>query len=536
MKKMKRLAALFLAVVMVLAMGMTAMAAPQVERPVAGADEDGAKITIKNASKDETYNVYKLFDAIIGDETGENKNDAPITYTGEIPSNLTTFFEKDKAGNIRVKEGAASATGEVSGELKEALETWTASGVDPIATAKSNGSELQFVDLPWGYYIVTTSLGAQALTVTSTRPEALVIDKNVTEPFVDPEKGKTLTDDKGEEIEAKDVYIGQTVYYTLRFTASNFEAATKPEEAKRITSYILSDVRTEEFLSDITVESITVKNGAIVENKKTDVPYENLDGSPVTGFTDGKISLDWVDEEGASRYASGAEVVVIYSAKVADTAKIAGDGNTNTFTLQYKVEGEDTPKTPTNSTSSEKISTYALVIQKVDGDLQPLKGATFTVAGLQTASTTDKGVYVVTGMSDTAEPTEMSTDDSGILIIRGVKYKKAGYEVSEKEAPEGFNKLQNSVTANVVKTEEKTTNKTTYFDENGVVTDDVTESYVTYTNENLAASVLPIINNSGAVLPSTGGIGTTIFYVVGGILVLGAGVLLITKKRMSGRS
>ena len=93
--------------------------------------------------------------------------------------------------------------------------------------------------------------------------------------------------------------------------------------------------------------------------------------------------------------------------------------------------------------------------------------------------------------------------------------------------------MTDPVPVEAVKLSTSETNYTTYLDKNGNVVNTETDVVVTYENADIAASVLPVVNMSGTILPSTGGIGTTIFYVVGGILVIGAGILLITKKRMS---
>ena len=74
-----------------------------------------------------------------------------------------------------------------------------------------------------------------------------------------------------------------------------------------------------------------------------------------------------------------------------------------------------------------------------------------------------------------------------------------------------------------------------YLDKSGNEVDEATADgvTVTYANETLAADVAVVVNKTGSALPSTGGMGTTIFYVIGALLMVGAAVLLITKKRMA---
>ena len=194
--KMRKLVAFMLATIMVLAMGITASA-----QRVGAEVDNTATITINNASKGETYAVYKLFSAsVTGTENGS------IAYTGDIPDSLATYFTKDASGNVTATAAAKDASGNASEGLQDALAAWTESQT-ATATAVSDGSTLDFVGLEYGYYVVTTSQGSNALTVTSTNPDASVYDKNASTPSVDPDEGKKVDDD--------DVYIGQTVSYKL---------------------------------------------------------------------------------------------------------------------------------------------------------------------------------------------------------------------------------------------------------------------------------------------------------------------------------
>lgn len=219
--KMKKLFALALAAIMVLAMGITVSA-----QTVGTEAQDTATITINNASKGETYNVYKLFDATVTGGVGGS-----IIYTGDIPEGLTTFFEKDAAGNIQATDLAVT-DGKVSEELETALSNWAKDAAPVYDEAiVSDGSVLKFVGLDYGYYVVTTSQGDHALTVDSTNPNASVYDKNSTVP--------TVPDEDGKKVENDNVSIGDTVTYTLKFTTSNYDG--EGASAKKITSYIITD-------------------------------------------------------------------------------------------------------------------------------------------------------------------------------------------------------------------------------------------------------------------------------------------------------
>ena len=127
---------------------------------------------------------------------------------------------------------------------------------------------------------------------------------------------------------------------------------------------------------------------------------------------------------------------------------------------------------------------------------------------------------------------QFKTDDNGVLVIKGVAAGK--YSVTEMVAPAGYNLLPGATEVEAKMAEKYSTKVTTYFDEDGNVTNTVTEN-TKETETNVNVTGLVVVNQSGTELPSTGGIGTTIFYVLGGLLMAGAAVLLITKKRMSAK-
>lgn len=507
MKRTKKMAVLLLALIMVCAMGTGVFA-----QDVGTAADGKATITVTNAAKGETYKIYKLFDAsVTGTEGGS------IAYTGTIPDSLTTYFEKDSAGNITAT-AAAGTEDAMSDGLKAALKTWAAGAVEK-ASAESDGTSLNFKGLDYGYYVVTTTQGEQAITVTSTNPNAEIVDKNSSEPS---NLTKTVDDD--------DVNIGDTVTYTVTFKTSNYTGAGT--EAKKIVSYTIEDTLPD-FLSldnDNAVQSIIVDNDG-------DSATEGDQNNVTAQFTDKKIVLDWYNEDSqAFLYGNGATVTVVYKATVTDKAAIDGLGNTNTVTLKWTVEGKTDPEQDT-LTDNETIYTYAIALKKVNEEGAALAGAVFTLP-FYVKETPDNGdgAYIYAGTAaGTGLTNQVTTPGDGAIVIKGVQ--SGTYSITEATAPNGYNKLTDAVSVRAVKTGETTTNKTFYLDENGNVVDTETDTTtaVTYANNQIAATAVLIVNKTGSLLPSTGGRGTTMFYVAGSILVIGAVVLFITKKRMGAK-
>ena len=193
----------------------------------------------------------------------------------------------------------------------------------------------------------------------------------------------------------------------------------------------------------------------------------------------------------------------------------------------------------------QTITTYATAIKKIDEDGNPLAGAKFKIQGL-TAEVGEDGVYTVTAYRPSGDDaislddsTELEVNDDGMLYIVGLK-SALTLSLTETEAPTGYNKLAEAEEITSQQQTSETFKITGYrkYDSKGNIIEESEETIddgveVTCNLENLDAAAIEIENNKGTVLPSTGGIGTTIFYVIGAALVLGAGVLLVTRRRMN---
>ena len=507
MKHARKLASLLLALVMVFALATTAFAQDKTVGDGTGS------ITISNAAKGETYTIYKLFDATV------NADGTSIAYIGDIPEGLKTYFTADE--NDYISATPAAKDGENMSEgLKTALKAWTETAED-FATAVSDGSALKFKGLPYGYYVVTTTQGEQAISVDSTMKHVTIVDKNSSTP-----SNLTKTATATATSTDKSFSIGDTVTYTVRFKTSNYDGAGK--DAKKIVSYTIKDTLPD-FLKDVKVTSIIVDNDG---NEMTTGDQTKLNAQ----FNeDKKIVIDWYDEEkNQFRYANGATIIITYTAVVTDKAAIDGNGNTNKVTVTWTTK-DGTEPGPGKLDKEETIYTYAIALKKVNDKGVALRGAEFEFPFYvkSTPDATD-GAYIYAGTAPGEGLTNrIRTPENGVIVVKGVK---AGtYKITEFKAPDGYNKLTGSVTVEAKKTGATTTNTTVYLDKDGNIVNTETDktTVVKVDIANIAATVLVVVNKAGTQLPSTGGMGTTIFYVLGSVLVLGAVVLLVTKKRMS---
>ena len=491
--------AVVLVAIMMMAIGVTAFAQTE-----GTASAGTGSITIENAAKGETYAVYKLFDATLtSDSSG-------IAYTGDIPTSLTDYFEKDEAGNIHVKDGKTDQ------QVTDAVTNWAKTQADP--TVVSDGTPLTFAGLAYGYYAVRSSQGA-TVTINSTKPDAQVYDKNSKEITVTKTAGKTSYS------------IGDTITYTATFDTVNFVGSG--DSAEQVTKYTITDTLPE-FLSDVAISSVTItkKDGTTTDETLT----KSFD-------SDGKFEIEWATKSGddyTSKYDNGAKIIVVYTAKLTSTTNVDA-ADTNRIKIQpTTVKPDGTTNEPWDDSwqDTAEIKTFAAALKKTDGSSNPLSGAQFAVNGLTV--TGSDGIYTVQTYDSTSSTlgTTMSTDSNGKLYIIGLA-SDASLTVTETKAPDGYNKLDGTFTLTPQQTNSKIikTSGTISYDADGNVTNTTSKTETTE-NETANLSTLDtaayeVVNNKGSVLPSTGGIGTTIFYVVGAVLVLAAGILLVTKRRMS---
>ena len=505
MKHARKLASLLLALVMVFALATTAFA-----QDVTLTNGEGS-ITISNAAKGETYTIYKLFDATV------SADGSSIAYTGTVPADLADYFTADGNGYISATEAAKDGENMSEG-LKTALTAWTAKATS-TATAKSDGTALTFKGLAYGYYVVTTTQGKQVISVDSTMPNAKIVDKNSSTPS---DLKKTATGTAAD----KSVSIGDTVTYTVSFKTSNYDGAGK--DAKEIVSYTIEDTLPD-FLSKVTVTSIIVDNDG-----KSDTTEDQT--NVTAQFNNNKkIVIAWYDKTNSKfLYNNGATVTITYTAVVTEKATIDGAGNTNKVTVTWTTKGSDEPDPNNKIDTKETIYTYAIALKKVSDKGVNLPDAVFEFPFYVKSTPDADGAYIYAGTTEAEGLTkQITTPASGVIVVKGVK--SGTYEIKEVTAPAGYNKLTAPVTVTAVKTGETSTHTTVYLDENGNITNTETDkkTEVNVDIDTIAATAVVVVNKAGTELPSTGGMGTTVFYVLGFVLVMGAVVLLVTKKRMS---
>ena len=523
---MKKVLALLLLIITLFSLGVNSLA------------EDGSgSITIANTTKGETYKLYKVFDATLT-RTDDNVF-ISYTYNGKLPDD-NLYFQQDASGNISIlPAGAESTDGKYLSQ--GAIEFLGTIKGNPIQEVIAETNSITFPNLPYGYYYIESSLKGKAVSVDSTTPYAVIIDKNQVPSWDDPEGkvelGKYIVLADGKKVTENSVGFGDTVKFEISFNATDYILTDK------VFAYYLTDTIDPGF--DIDQTSLRVFFDGLEKTENTDysVRWTNSDRT----FT---VSAPWANDDGSSKYEANVVMKVTYNATLNENAVIASPGNFNKTWFDYRKIGETPhdplvpeddpydpftpPGTPYHISPEKKTVTftYAVGLTKIDGkNQQPISGAEFTLTkgttSVKAKETTAPGVYEYDADGTVST---FKTDASGVLVIKGLE--EGAYKLKETKAPDGYLLAVNSAEFELKKADiaKYKAEHTVYFDEDGNETTAKTDKEV-YTNYLVNVLGMVFKNIPGKELPSTGGIGTTVFYVIGGALVLAAGILLICKKR-----
>ena len=473
MKHARKLASLLLALVMVFALATTVAADDT------GTTTTTGTITVANPVEGQTYTAYKIFDVIYDDQnhysyTIGSSNpwyDTVNTYAATEGNGLT-LTQVNGGDTYVVTTGNGFSAPDFAAALKKAINGKTGK------TLSGDAGSVTVSGLDLGYYFVASANGALC-NLTTTNPTVTIHDKNDM-PF---EKTADKTD----------VEVGQTVNYTVTGKVPDYTG---------FTSYTYK-------VADTMSDGLTFKKDVKVTVGGTDVTtactvtYDANENA--NSFT---VTVPVLD----NKYTIGAEIKVTYSATVNEKAIAVVSENKAELTYSNN---------PTNSTETTKkppeiVEVYSskIVIDKYEAGKEDTKlpNAQFVLykeviseTGSSTLyykwNETDKKVEWVTDMT---AATVKTTDDSGAASFDGLA--NGDYYLVETKAPDGYNQLTEPHKVTVAGSSTDTTKLT---------------------------AIAKVANSTGAELPSTGGVGTTIFYVLGAVLVVGAGVLLVTKKRMS---
>lgn len=543
MKSMKKLVTLLLSLVMLCALAMPAMAE----------GEDAAKtysITIDKAVAGHTYTAYQVFDGAYYKGDGTNNTTDGTEYLSDVKWSKDVDGDKileELHENALLKasfEGKTSAEGvayvlqgfkdksqqmdEFARVVSHHLSTTKNSGK---VTIQQDGTNNKITGLTAGYYFVkdTDSSAIKDGEIATKFLVEVVGNANVTVKAQAPEFEKKVvngTADKGTSVN-----VGDKVTFQLTAKVPDMASFDKY-------TFTMHDTLSKGLTFNKASVKVTVGDAPVTDKNYT-LTYPTANDSKDTftiAFSETQLK-NLVKHTGGTgeETAFGATIVVTYEATLNSNA-LTTDKETNKAYLQYTNDpsgnGTGTKKTPE---APVYVYDFDLTVDKFDGtengtadvNSKRLKDATFILYKVEGEGNNAKKFYyvqdknnkTVTWTETEADATKFTTDVNGKATFQGIA---AGtYYLRETQAPAGYNSLKEDVKVEITAT----------YKENG----ELESSSATSTNNGQYIQVQSIANKAGAVLPSTGGIGTTIFYVLGSILALGAAVLLIVKKRMNGQ-
>lgn len=493
MKRVKRVLALLAAFALVLAMAVPAFA------------EETNQYTISvPEGSNHTYQVYQIF-------TGDYSSDGKLS---NIKWGKNSNSREGANVGSKVSEDVLNQLAAVAGKSDEDK----LAVIEQYANLSENGmdtvSESKSIKVAAGYYLfkdTTTGISGNTY-IAEVVGNVLIKAKNSNVPGFEKklkDKNDTTDNDFGGWQDVADHDIGDAIPFKLE--------GTVPADYAEYTSYYFAFHDEEE--SGLTFNSNSIK--VYVDDAEIKTGFEVK-----TSTTDGcSFEVVFSNLKDINAVHAGSKIRVEYTSTLNANAVIGGDGNLNKAQLEYSNNPRDTNSKDKTVWDNVVVFTYQVVVNKYAnsvGENNKLKGAEFTLTKKLNGDTT-KVIAAV------------KSEDGVRFTFKGLDDGK--YTLTETVTPEGYNTID-PITFNVSADHEITWEGTGTRDAllKSLTGTQVTGEITFEKNANVNGSlVTDIINKSGTVLPSTGGMGTTVFYVVGGGLMAVAVVLLVTKKRMENK-
>ena len=477
MRKPNKLVALIFAI-----LASVAMLLPTSAYAVSGTNENTTgSITINDAEPGHTYNAYQVL-VLESFNTEPGKEAYSYKANPEWEKWLRTqtqYVSFDNQGYVTWVKGADTAAF-AKAALAHAKDAKIAAKDTQKAPAAGEGqrySTVNFTNLNLGYYLVDTTVGTLC-SLDTTTPGVEMEEKNV----VPPVEKKVQEDSDGFWGETSTAEIGDTIPFETTITA--YPGAQ---------NYVLHD----EMSEGLTLNPESISVAGLTAGTDYTVVTENLGDVCDFHVVFSQDYLDTIAKETA--------IKVTYNAVLNENAVIAGTGNSNKTLLEYGNENR-------TAWDETKTYTYKVDVVKTDGSNKVLDGAQFKLYDAKTGGNEIKLVDEGNGVYRLAKDGETGvgyiTTVNGQLEIKGFDA-NTNYYLEETKAPDGYNKLPERVEIAVKEANLDATVDGGIWHEGGI----------------------HVVNKTGSLLPSTGGIGTTIFYALGGALVLGVIAVFLARKR-----
>ena len=496
MKTIKRSIALVLAMILALAMSVTVFAAPN-------ADQNTFSLTLNKAVKGHTYEAYQI---LSGDLSADKTTLSNIKWGEGINAEGQTALGGDAAEYAKT----LAEMGNNSSELKEQAQIIGANLASASGSVTVTDPDAKNVisNLKPGYYLIKDkddSLQGQESYTEFILHVTDDVDANVKADVPSVEKKvKDTNDTTGETTgwqDSADYDIGDDVPFQLTATLAN-----------NIESYKTYSLKFNDTLSkglDYNNDAVIKLGDKVVTDSFT--PSYDATAKTLTFTCDNILAFGAKNSD---------KIVVEYTAKLNENAEIGAAGNPNTVYLDFSNNPNNGGEGDRGKTPEDKVIvfTYKLTVNKVDKENKPLTGAEFSL--FKKVNGKDELVEVKKILSTNAEGTVFGFTglDDGTYVLR------------ETKTPDGYNSIEDQTFTISAKHDENSDDpKLTELTGNPASGSVIDFGVILPEKGELSTDVE---NNKGSVLPSTGGAGRVAIYVIGAILVLGGGIVLVTKKRV----
>ena len=502
-KAIKKLLATLLAVAMLCAMAVPAFAA--------SSSNDG-KITINNAVSGQTYTIYRILELEYDQTNNAYRYTAVAAWNAFINTRSSDLKVDNATGTVTWVNSDKNNNSSAIQNFADAAGKWASDNtIANDGSQKASGSTVTFTDLPLGWYLVVSSLSNGAICSIGTTDKEVTINEKNGAPTVDKEVLEDSTNTYGK---GNDADVGDTV--TFRATIKVTDGDPK--------NYVLHD----KMSDGLTFKGITSVTRTNAGTSTSDTLNENThytlkQGAGVT--VDPNCTFELAFKENVLK--PNDVVVVEYTAVINEKAVIGSTGNPNEATLEYKDGTRGTSSS--TKTYTWKIDIYKY-FQDSAGTKKPLKDATFVLYRQNSSNTPEYAKISADKIewgTEKEQATPLTSDKEGKIAIS--RLDADTYYLEETKAPTGYNPLTSPIE---IKIEHSMMNETSA---SATITYKQQGTEDSATNITSTENRVEVENKTGTTLPSTGGMGTTLFYVVGGGLMVAAIVLLVTKKRMENK-
>ena len=490
-----------------------------------------------------TYTAYKVFDVVYqGDNYAYTISNSNPFYQAVSNSGLFKLEQIENNGtnatfSAVLKEPKPTDLSSLAAALRTAYDGMTPKPTAAAtATATTDDQELTLAVSAPGYYFVNTTTGT-ICSLDTTNPNAAVVDKNANPGIQKLVQEPGVNNGDYGYVAQNDAAIGDTVNFRTKITVTQGAENFKVHDT--LSSGLTLNADSFKF-------GITPNPDEAVTKENFPTGYENGVTITTTGLTDGctfevglsnELHTAFLNEGGEERQSR--DFYVFYSATLNSNAVVGSTGNPNTTKLVYG-ENNDLETEP----AVTKTYTWPLEVVKYTGNdsstaSNRLAGAKFTLtkanattwaaegSALAFAKDASSNVYTksASGLS------EITTDGSGTFKFSGLD--SGTYLLTETAAPDGYNKIAEPIKVTVgiqYDMTAMTMNPTYQISSTSGGTNSNSGTVALGTADATKGTVF-VQNNTGRELPSAGGMGTTVMYVVGGVLVVGATAALVAKRR-----